>query len=174
MARKTGDFYPPIKEDGINIDKPIITTSTNTAASYAATGADGLTQNSNKVADEFAISTELLAASVDKWVFVADRAYKVIAIKESHSVVGGTSAAVSPRKVTDTSAPGAGAGATVKELTTGAFDLTTGVAVNTSTSGTLSSTASDLILAAGDKIGLDFSGTLTGLVGSMTIYLRPV
>lgn len=28
MARKTGDFYPPIKEDGINIDKPIVTTST--------------------------------------------------------------------------------------------------------------------------------------------------
>lgn len=142
--------------------------------SVAAASADGVTQGGNKVADEFAISTELLAASVDKWVFIADRAYQVIAIKESHSVVGSTSAAVRPRKVTDTSAPGASAGATVKELTTAAFDLTSGVAVNTSTSGTLSATASDLQLAAGDKIGLDFSGTLTGLVGVLTIFLRPI
>jgi hypothetical protein len=34
--------------------------------------------------------------------------------------------------------------------------------------------AADLLLADGDKIGLDFSGTLTGLVGQLVIHLKPV
>lgn len=137
-----------------------------------ASGADGITQGGNKVADVYHISIELLAASVDKWAFIASRAVQVVSISEVHSVVGGGSAAVRPRKVTDTSAPGAAASSTVKELTQAAFDLT--ATVNTVVNGTLSATASDLTLAAGDKIGLDFSGTLTGLVGELTIGLRPV
>lgn len=125
-----------------------------------------------KVGTTFSVSTELLAASVDKWVFVAPVACQVTAIREIHSVVGSTSAAVRPRKVTDTSAPGAAASATVKELTTAAFDLT--ATVNTTQAATLSATASDLQLAAGDKIGLDFSGTLTGLVGAMTFAFKAI
>lgn len=120
------------------------------------------------------VTSELLAASVDKWVFVADRAYRVALVEEIHSVVGGGSAAVRPRKVTaaGTDAPGAAAGATVKELTTAGIDLT--AAINVTQTPALSATAADLLLADGDKIGLDFSGTLTGLVGSLTITLQPV
>lgn len=119
------------------------------------------------------VQTELLAASVDKWVFVADRAYEVVAVREIHSVAGGASAAVRPRKVTaaGTDAPGATAGATVKELTAAAIDLT--ATANTAQSPALVGTAADLQLAAGDKIGLDFSGTLTGLVGWLGIVLEP-
>jgi hypothetical protein len=120
----------------------------------------------------FAVTSELLAASVDKWAFVATRPCKLVGIREIHSVVGGASAAVRPRKITDTSAPGASAGATVKELTQAAFDCT--LTINTTQTGTLSATVADLQLAAGDKIALDFSGTLTGLVGMVSIELAPI
>jgi len=121
----------------------------------------------------FTVESELLAASVDKWIWIAPFACKVVSVRESHSVVGGTSAAVRPRKVTDTSAPGAAASSTVKELSA-ALDLTSTVPVNTTTAATVTATAADVTLAAGDKIGLDFSGTLTGLVGLITIELQRV
>jgi hypothetical protein len=145
-----------------------------TGATVVASTADGLSQNGNKVADEFAVVTDLMAASVDKWVFVADRAYQVIGFKEVHSVVGGSGAVVRPRKVTaaGTAAPGDAAGATVKELTTADIDLT--ATVNVVQTPTVSATAADMLLAAGDKIGLNLGGTLTGLVGQLVIFLRPV
>lgn len=120
---------------------------------------------------EFVVMMELLAASVDKWAFIADRGYQVIGFKEVHSVVGSTSALVRPRKVTDTSAPGAAASTTVIELCAG-FDLT--ATVNTVLTGTLVTAGGANILASGDKIGLDFSGTLTGLVGALAIGLKAI
>ena len=137
-----------------------------------AAPADKLTAGGVKVATTVTISVELLAASVDKWVFIANRAYEVVSIEEVHSVVGGASAAVKARKVLNVSAPGASAGANVVEFATAAFDLT--AAVNTVQTATLSATASDYQLADGDKIGLDFSGTLTGLVGVLTITLKAI
>jgi hypothetical protein len=119
----------------------------------------------------FTIDTELLAASVDKWIWIAPFACKVVSVREVHSVVGGASAAVRPRKVTDTSAPGAAASTTVKELSA-AIDLT--ATINTVVAPTVTATTADITLAAGDKIGLDFSGTLTGLVGALTIELQRV
>jgi len=119
------------------------------------------------------VTTELLAASVDKWVFVADRAYEVVAIEEVHSVVGGSGAVARPRKVTaaGTDAPGAAAGATVKELTAADIDLT--ATVNVVQEPALTATGADLLLADGDKIGVNMGGTLTGLVGLLTIILEP-
>jgi len=119
------------------------------------------------------VTAELLAASVDKWVFIADRSYQVTQVEEIHSVVGSTSAAVRPRKITaaTVAAPGAAVAAGITELTAAA-DLT--ATVNTTQTLTLSATAADLLLADGDKIGLDFSGTLTGLVGVIVITLKPV
>lgn len=119
-----------------------------------------------------AISIDINANTVAKQVFVADRAYQVVSAREIHSVIGGAVAAMRPRKITDTSAPGAVASATVKELTTENFDCT--AAINTTQVGTLSATLSDLQLAAGDKIAINPSGTLTGLVGNITIVLRPI
>lgn len=112
-------------------------------------------------------SFPLLASSVDTDIWVAPSAAIVTAVRESHSVVGGAAAAVRPRKITDTSAPGAVAGATVKEITTAALDLT--ASINTQRSGTLVATPADYTFAAGDRLALDFSGTLTGLVGQITI-----
>jgi len=117
----------------------------------------------------FALTIPLLASSVDTDVWIAPSPMIVVAVRESHSVVGGASAAVRPRKITDTSAPGAAASGTVKEITTAALDLT--ASINTQRSGTLVATAADLTFAAGDRLALDFSGTLTGLVGQLTILL---
>lgn len=143
-----------------------------TSKTLAVTTADSLTVGGVIVPQTITTTTELLAASVDKWVFIAPFACKVVSIKEVHSVVGSTSALVSPRKVTGVSAPGAAVAAGITELLTAGFDLT--ATANTVVTGTLSATASDYTLAAGDKIGLDFSGTLTGLVGQITIELKRV
>lgn len=136
------------------------------------TNFDDVGINGIKVPTTFSVSVPILAAAVDTWAFIAPVACQVVSVKEIHSVVGSTSAAVRPRKVTDTSAPGAAASATVKELTTAGFDLT--ATINTTQTLTLSATAADYQLAAGDKIGLDFSGTLTGLVGVVTIALKAI
>lgn len=54
MTRLTGEFVPPIKEDGINIDKPFTTSSSVTSTSGTAgvgyaTGAGGaVTQATNR------------------------------------------------------------------------------------------------------------------------------
>lgn len=122
----------------------------------------------------FAISTELLAASVDKWVFVADRPYRVVGITEAHSVIGGSGAVVTPRKIASATvaAPGASVAAGITELTTAAIGLET--AVNVAQVATLTATDADRLLATGDKIGLNFAGTLTGLVGSLSIFMVPV
>ncbi len=118
------------------------------------------------------VTAELLAASVDKWVFVADRPYQVLSVQEVHSVVGGSGAVVRPRKVTaaGTAAPGDSAGATVKELTAADIDLT--ATINVVQDAALAATAADLLLADGDKIGLNLGGTLTGLVGVIVITLK--
>lgn len=117
----------------------------------------------------FAISSQLLAASVDRHVFVASQRCQLIAVEEVHSVAGGSSAAVRPRKITANAvAPGASASATCIELT-GAFDLT--ATANTRVSGTIVSTAV-ATFEVGDRLSEDFSGTLTNLVGNVTYWFK--
>lgn len=105
---------------------------------------------------------DVVAASVDKIAFIAPFACKLIRAQEAHSVVGGASAAVDVKKCTGTTAPASGT-----TMLASAFDLT--AAINTTVDKTLSSTTADLTLAAGDRVAFDFSGTLTGLVGSVTL-----
>lgn len=114
------------------------------------------------------------AASVDAWVYLADAAYRVTKIECDYSVAGGSGAAATLRKVTaDEVAPGAAAGATVIELQTAAFDLT--ATANTTQTATLSETPADLLLAAGDKVGVNMAGTLTNLAGGIiALHLEPV
>jgi hypothetical protein len=150
MAKKLSQYLPGVgkRTDGIEIDGGDI--------------------NLNVLID---------ANSVDRHIFVAPYACRLVSVREIHSVVGGAAAAVRPRKITDTSAPGAAASATVKELTTAAIDLTatinvTQVATLTAIAATV--TNSDIYLAAGDKLALDFSGTLTGLIGNLTLHLKRI
>ena len=125
------------------------------------------------VADELAglgkkvVVIDLEATTPSKHIFIADRKYTVESIKEIHSVVGGASANAKLRRITDTSAPGAAASATVVELITAGLDLTT--TINTVVTGTLATST----LNAGEKLSLFMSGTLTGLVGVVTVVLEP-
>jgi hypothetical protein len=141
------------------------------------TAADGDSIKVLKLApgvDRVVVRHVIAAASVDDWLFVADRAYTVVSIKEVHSVAGNDGGAVTLdlRKVTAVAAPGAAAGATVKELLATALDLKS--TANTTVTGTLSATAADLSLAAGDKIGANFVGTLTTLAGGVVVIeLKP-
>ena len=110
----------------------------------------------------FTEAIELLASSVDKIGFVAPFACKLVRAQEAHSVVGGAGAQIDVKKCTGTQAPASGT-----TMLASVFDLTT--TINTTVDKTLSSTTADLTLAAGDRIGIDFSGTLTGLVGTLTL-----
>lgn len=137
-----------------------------TGKTLTVTDADALLIGGVKVGTTIQVDVPLTLAAngVDQWAFVADRAYQVTAVKEVHAIAS-SSGTVLPRKVTDVSAPGAGAGATVKDLITAA--LNTNTTANTTQTGTLSATASDLQLAAGDKIGVKTGGTFTSLVGGV-------
>lgn len=114
------------------------------------------------------------ATAVDRclWTCPADQSYRLVRFTEVHSTVGGASAAVRPRKVTGTSAPGAAAGATVKELSA-AVDLT--ATINTVVTPTITATEAERTFLPGDRLCIDASGTVTGLVGAnMVFYFEPV
>lgn len=116
------------------------------------------------------------AGAVDRAVWVCpanDTKYQLTSVQEVHSTVGGLSAAVRPRKVTDTSAPGAAASGTVLELTAANVDLT--ATVNVIQTPTLTATESSRYFLPGNRLCLDFSGTVTGLVGCVLVFvLEPV
>lgn len=113
--------------------------------------------------DVFSESFLVNASSVDSHCFIADKAYKVVRVRHVVST-GASGATVDIKKCTGTQAPAAGT-----TVLNAALDLN--ATANTTTSATLTGTAANLLLAAGDRLSLDFSGTLTGLVGTVTIYL---
>jgi hypothetical protein len=116
----------------------------------------------------FTFHVRMDANSVDQHVWFAHRKCKLLGIKEIHSVAGGAAAAVRPRKITaDATAPGAAAGATVLELSA-AIDLTT--TANTAQTPAVTTTGNRNTFLKNEKLALDFSGTLTGLVGMIEFH----
>lgn len=113
------------------------------------------------------VNLEWNAASVDKSSFVATRAYKVKAITARVTVAG-----------TDTSA----VTAAVKKASSGTA-IASGTALHSGTinlKGTantnqaLTVSDDDAVIAAGQAIGLDFTGTLTAATGVVTVELQPI
>jgi hypothetical protein len=114
------------------------------------------------------INIEYNASSIDKVSFVATRAYVVQGITGCPTVAGTDGGAVT---------------ATLKKAS-GTTAISSGTALHSSTMNlkgtantvqnlTLSTTASDIQIAAGDRIGLDISGVMTAAVGCITICLAP-
>jgi len=132
---------------------------------------DGTVYSAEGGLGTFSVSIDLLAASVDTVMFVAKDPCRIVGFSEIHSVAGGSGAAVRPRKIlaATVAAPGAAAAAGVIELTA-SIDLTT--TVNTLVSPAITATAAQTLFAAGDKLALDFSGTLTALVGRLTAHFE--
>jgi len=108
------------------------------------------------------------ASSVDQTIFTASRKYIVKAIMGRVDVAGSDGSAVTAtiRKAASGTALTSGTA-----LHSGTFNLKGTAATNQTL--TLSTTASDLIIAAGDSIVCDFTGTLTAAVGTISVHLCP-
>jgi hypothetical protein len=111
----------------------------------------------------------LSAASTNQGVFLSNDSYQVADVRVTFGTAGGASAAVTVEHLTGTQASGAGTA-----VLSAPMSLTG--AANTPVTGALLAAGSTnnaaLQLAAGDRLGLVFSGTLTALANCVvTIYL---
>jgi hypothetical protein len=108
------------------------------------------------------VTEHLLVGSLDANVFIAPFACKLIRAQEVHGVVGGAGCQVDVKKCTGTTAPASGT-----TMLASVFDLT--ATINTVVDKALAASAATLTLAVGDRVALDFGGTMTGLVGSLVL-----
>jgi hypothetical protein len=107
------------------------------------------------------------ASIVDQTFFVADRPYVVKAVRGRVDVAGTGGACTGVvRKVASGTALASGAA-----VNTGSYNLVG--TVNTQQALSLSATSSDLLLAAGDALSFDVTGTATSAVGCITVTLNP-
>lgn len=114
------------------------------------------------------------ASLADQTFFVAPEACKVVGVSYVHSVAGtnGSPVNLQVTKDTGTNAPGAGTDLLTNNANAG-FDCK-GTA-NTVQNGTLVATEGATTLAAGDRLAVDFAGTLTSLAGvTVTVLLARV
>lgn len=100
-------------------------------------------------------------------VFTADQAYQLVRAQVVFSTTS-TSGTLMVEKCTGTTAPASGTSMLSSTMTLAGT-------ADTPVTGSLHGTAANLIMAAGDRIGLSFAGTLTGLVGcAVTLHLVPL
>ena len=126
------------------------------------------------VADRKAVTFTLSknANLADQAFFIADRNYEVLAVSEVHATAGNDAGAVNLQVTRDkaTDAPGAGTDL-LSNNTNAGFNLK-GTA-NTVQVGTFVDTRFNFLMA-GDRLSVDFAGTLTTLAGvTVTVDLAP-
>lgn len=110
------------------------------------------------------------ASVVDSAFFIADRPWRVIAVREIHAVAGTDVGAVSADVKKQTGTQGPAAGVTVLSAV---IDLK-GTA-NTVVDSGLTATAANLDLAAGDRLSADISGVTTAVAGlAISVDLIPI
>jgi hypothetical protein len=114
------------------------------------------------------IAIEYGASSIDKSVFIATRRYRVKAVSGCPTVAGSDGGAVTAA-VMKTSATTAIASGTAVHAST--INLK-GVA-ETVQNMTVTTTSDADLIEAGDRIGVNFTGTLTDAVGCITVVLCP-
>lgn len=125
------------------------------------------TRNPTATAGFVAASMNYNVPAADTSIFQADRAYIVRGIRGTPDVAGtGGACTATIRKVPSGTAITSGTA-----LHSSTYNLVG--SVNTSQVLTLSTTTSDLLLKAGDRIAVDFTGTATSAVGSITVNLSP-
>lgn len=113
------------------------------------------------------VTLNYTASIVDCTVFTADRPFVVKAIRGRVDVAGtGGACTAVVRKVPSGTAITSGTA-----LHSSSYNLVG--TVNTQQTLTLSTTASDLLLAAGDSIAVDVTGTATSAVGNLSVLLNP-
>jgi hypothetical protein len=112
------------------------------------------------------VTCEYNASSVDKTFFVADRAYRIVGIRGIPDVAGTDGGAVTATIRKAASAVALASGTAVHS---GTYNLKGTVITNQTL--TLSTTAGALDIAAGDRLCIDFTGTLTSATGAITVSL---
>lgn len=113
------------------------------------------------------------AGNVDQDVFIADRPYRVVAVRESHGTAGNDAGAVTLDVVKCTGTTAAASGTTVLGST---FNMkSTANTVVTKTRGNGGVVSTDVaLLAEGDRLAFNYTGTITALAGVVvSIVLRP-
>lgn len=132
-----------------------------------ADGSLGIEGSANGEGGFLSVGLNYIASTVDCSFFVADRPYVVKAIRGRVDVAGtGGACTATIRKVPSGTALTSGTA-----LHSGSYNL-----VGTATNGqalTLSTTDSVLLLAAGDALCYDLTGTATSAVGNITVTLAP-
>jgi len=117
----------------------------------------------------FTASQDIAAASVDGFMFTAPFECKVTKISEVHAVAGNDGGAVSAtiKRCQGTEA------ATAGDDLLGVSKINLKGAANTVQSPALTATPAHLTLAAGDRLSIDYTGTLTTLAGgAITVELE--
>jgi hypothetical protein len=114
------------------------------------------------------VHSDWLATSVDKVFFTTPRALRVVAIYARVEAAGTDGSAVTA--VVKKAASGT-AIASGTALHSSSINLKGTAATNQVL--TLSTTSTDLDLAQGDSIGIDFTGVLTAATGVVTVLLAP-
>ncbi len=112
------------------------------------------------------VTHDILAATPNSFIWTCiEGVWQIAGVAEAHTVAGGASAAVQV-----VVCPGSVAIASGTAQLTATLDLT--VTAPAKSFGTLIATPTQIF--RGDSVGLSFSGTLTGLVGMLTVQLRRV
>src|ERR1700682_745142 len=113
--------------------------------------------------EEFTIP--LIATTVSQAFFIADDNYQVVSVQAVAEVLGGAGATVTVEVLTGIQAPGAGVA-----------QLTAPIALNGTAHQVVAGTmiGSPTTAASGNRIGIVMAGTLTGLVGLVTVAVQRV
>lgn len=103
----------------------------------------------------------------DTHIFICDRDYEVLEVREVHRVVGAASSTAMVRKCTSGTAPASGTALLSAEL---ALDSTVDVPLV----GTLVSSRTTRQVPRGSTIAIDFTGTVSAYEGVVQVVLQPV
>lgn len=109
----------------------------------------------------------LLASTVSQSIFIADDNWQVVGVQVVPNVIGGAGATVTVEVCTGLTAPGSG----VAQL---------GAALVIGSTATAHKVLNGALIAApttmqkGDRLGIVMAGTLTGLIGMLTIAIKRV
>lgn len=119
---------------------------------------------------DFCVYRSVESTAADQCLYIANKPMKVAAAYYAHSTAGTNGSAVNVQVTKDTSTNAPGAGTDLLTDNTNAGFNCKGT-INIVQTGTLTGTAASLILAASDRVSVDFAGTLTALAGVIIVVV---
>lgn len=152
----------------MSIERSIAVKNRLGVTTFTIDGDDGIRDNVGNalIATHDRVNAPLLAGSINSFIWVCQEGVWVVSgVAEAHTVVGGSGATV-----TVVVCPGAIAIASGVVQLTAPLDLT--VTAPAKSFGTL--IASPTEIYRGDAVALLLAGTLTGLVGALSIQIKKI